>query len=236
MEAMDVSPEWQLTVTDKHYRRYKDRFLKRTLKPSEYAQSKDRVYIPYDCENRLRNEAATIQFLRQATNIPLPEILDTYTKDGCFYLWTKRIDGLDMQELCPEDQSKVIEEVEEHRKALRDLKSNRMGGPSGIVCPPPRILNNAWEFLQWTTKPSKTKDYVFCHNDLSQSNIIVHPQTLKILAIIDWEYGGYFPEWFEAPFYKDPAGSSLQMKKLTDGPLIRAFLLVRSLVSLKTEG
>ena len=43
---------------------------------------------------------------------------------------------------------------------------------------------------------------VFCHNDLSMNNVIVDPDTLKIKAIIDWEYAGFFPPEFESPFYK----------------------------------
>lgn len=43
---------------------------------------------------------------------------------------------------------------------------------------------------------------MFCHNDLSQQNVIVNPESLKILAIIDWEYAGFYPEYFDRPFYK----------------------------------
>jgi len=32
----------------------------------------------------------------------------------------------------------------------------------------------------WALQPSDTDKYVFCHNDLSQQNIIVNPDTLKI--------------------------------------------------------
>ena len=31
---------------------------------------------------------------------------------------------------------------------------------------------------------------------------IVDPDTLKINAIIEWEYGGFWPEWFEQPYWK----------------------------------
>ena len=45
-------------------------------------------------------------------------------------------------------------------------------------------------------------DLVFCHNDLSAHNVIVDPDSLKITAIIDWEYAGFYPSEFEAPFYR----------------------------------
>lgn len=48
----------------------------------------------------------------------------------------------------------------------------------------------------------KQHDLVFCHNDLSMNNVIVDPGTLKIKAIIDWEYAGFYPPEFESPFYQ----------------------------------
>jgi hypothetical protein len=54
----------------------------------------------------------------------------------------------------------------------------------------------------WTLRASESEEFVFCNNNLSQQNIIVNPQSLKILAIIDWEYAGFYPEFFEGPFYK----------------------------------
>jgi Ser/Thr protein kinase RdoA (MazF antagonist) len=51
-------------------------------------------------------------------------------------------------------------------------------------------------------RPSGPDEFVFCHNDLSQQNVIVDPLSLKILAIIDWEYAGFYPEFFDRPFYK----------------------------------
>lgn len=49
----------------------------------------------------------------------------------------------------------------------------------------------------WPRQASDKKEYVFCHNDLSQPNVIVDPETLKIKGIVDWEYAGFWPEWFE---------------------------------------
>ena len=51
-------------------------------------------------------------------------------------------------------------------------------------------------------KRREEKDLVFCHNDLSAHNIIVDPTTLKINAIVDWEYAGFYPREFEGLFYK----------------------------------
>ena len=60
---------------------------------------------------------------------------------------------------------------------------------------------------QWTMKQRQSKDLVFCHNDLSTHNVIVDPETLKIKAIIDWEYAGFFPQEFEGMFFRRPGPS-----------------------------
>jgi aminoglycoside phosphotransferase (APT) family kinase protein len=50
-------------------------------------------------------------------------------------------------------------------------------------------------------------DLVFSHNDLIEANVLVDRETLKIKAIIDWEYAGFYPPEFDRPFYKRPGGS-----------------------------
>lgn len=54
----------------------------------------------------------------------------------------------------------------------------------------------------WKMRERNTHDLVFCHNDLSANNVIVDPDTLKIAAIIDWEYAGFFPPEFESTFFQ----------------------------------
>lgn len=56
-------------------------------------------------------------------------------------------------------------------------------------------------------KPRGKDDLVFCHNDLSANNVIVNPATLKIAAIIDWEYAGFYPPLFESDFFRRPGPS-----------------------------
>lgn len=53
----------------------------------------------------------------------------------------------------------------------------------------------------WPRKVSKERRFVLCHDDLSQHNMVVDPQTLKIRAILDWEYAGFYPGYFEGPFW-----------------------------------
>lgn len=64
---------------------------------------------------------------------------------------------------------------------------------------------------RWKMKTRKEKNLVFCHNDLGCQNILVDPETLKINAIIDWEYSGFFPKEFEGHFFRRP-GASVALK------------------------
>lgn len=41
---------------------------------------------------------------------------------------------------------------------------------------------------------------------------MVHPKTLQILAVVDWEYGGFFPPEHEIPFYESSESSGIQVK------------------------
>ncbi|KAJ6020629.1 hypothetical protein N7540_006133 [Penicillium herquei] len=102
----------------------------------------------------------------------------------------------------PEEQKRLVwPEIDQHLATLREIKSSTLGGSSGLIIPPYRVMDET-ENDDWSQKEVEAPEYIFCHNDLAQQNIIVDPETLKIKAIIDWEYSGFFPSYFEAPFYK----------------------------------
>ncbi|KAI0964904.1 hypothetical protein F4678DRAFT_477010 [Xylaria arbuscula] len=49
----------------------------------------------------------------------------------------------------------------------------------------------------WKTLRLAEPEYVFQHGDLAAHNIIMDPQTLQVMALIDWEYSGFFPPGME---------------------------------------
>ncbi|KAG2415482.1 hypothetical protein HFD88_006673 [Aspergillus terreus] len=150
-----------------------DFFIKRGLRPSEYKTTQPRH--------------ETHPPTRKAT---------TPKRGSNFAFYSTR-----EQHPCSNFKCVVRTEVEQHLATLRRIKSNTIGGPSRIVLPPYRVMRLS-DKNEWPRKVSKDGEYVFCHNDLAQHNIIVGPETLKIRAIIDWEYAGFFPEYFEWPFYE----------------------------------
>jgi hypothetical protein len=73
---------------------------------------------------------------------------------------------------------------------------------------------------QWKMRPHESEDLVFCHNDLSTHNIIVDPETLKVKAIIDWEYAGFYPQEFEGMFFRRPGPSVALEGEVNDEDLL----------------
>ena len=201
-------------------------FTKRSLRPQEFKVGERGVYVPRAGREKLMNEAASLRFIAEKTNIPVPTLLDEFEDDGAYCLVTRYVEGVKMTELTPEQKKIVMEEIEVHRRSLRRLKSATVGGPSGLVIPPHRATTKTKSDI-WILRPSTVDEYIYCHNDLSQQNILVDPATLKIAAIVDWEFAGFYPAYFEMPFYKrlDGApGSAAIRDEVDDTAQIMAFL------------
>ena len=74
-------------------------------------------------------------------------------------------------------------------------------------------------------KPREEEDLVFCHNDFSTHNTIVDPDTLKVNAIIDWEYAGFYPPEFEGMFFRRPGPSVALEGEANDEDLLLDIML-----------
>jgi hypothetical protein len=60
---------------------------------------------------------------------------------------------------------------------------------------------------------------------LGQHNIIVNPETLKINAIINWEFGGFWPKWLERCFWERPGPSVALEGEEDDAERCREWLI-----------
>ncbi|TLS20677.1 uncharacterized protein PpBr36_11011 [Pyricularia pennisetigena] len=223
MEAVGHPASWK--SSERQFDKFSDKFCKRSLRPDEYMIKRNgEPYVPPKGYERLKNEAASLQFIREKTNIPVPEVLEAYDDRGAFVLVTKLLPGVQMCKLSAEQQIKVMEEVEAQIKVLQSIKSSRTGGPTGIVCPPPRATRWFPKGTVWSSTTPKEPDLVFCHCDLSQTNILVDPETLSITGIIDWEFSGFWPDYFEAPYFRDPRPSGAQFVEPADNVEVVDFL------------
>lgn len=64
------------------------------------------------------------------------------------------------------------------------------------------MYHNSFGTHALRNNPQTLLSHVFCHNDLSGHNIILNPETYEIVGIVDWEYAGFFPHWFERELWK----------------------------------
>ena len=168
----------------------------------------------YDIAAHLRNEAAAIAFIRANTNIPVPNVVCSFDDGGRTYLIEDEVPGVSMASLPNDAKAVVMQEVEVHLQTLRGIKGKNMGGFCGVACLPYRVLGvfPRGEAPHVKFQPDLPYDLVLYHNDLSQHNILVDPETLKITAILDWEFAGFYPKDFEGAFYRRP-GASVALKQ-----------------------
>jgi aminoglycoside phosphotransferase (APT) family kinase protein len=127
---------------------------------------------------RLLNEAATLKYIKENTNIPVPQLYACFEDDDAVVLVTEFVKGVGMHELDDAQREIVKKELQGHIETLQNLKSSRIGGPRGIVIPPYRALLKTFR-SEWNLTPFEKDELVFCHNDLSQQNVKVDPETLK---------------------------------------------------------
>ncbi|KAI9749319.1 MAG: COP9 signalosome (CSN) subunit, partial [Chaenotheca gracillima] len=186
-----------------------------------------RVHVPRQGRERLLNEAAAMSFIREHSNIPIPTLHCTFEDDGAIYLVMEYVEGVGMDELDDDQREVVKRELDIHLNTMRSLTSHSVGGPSGLVVPPYRVsLKTSTD--AWDLRISDTEDLVFCHNDLSQQNVIVDPVSLKINAIIDWEYAGFYPDFFERRFFERLGPSVARDGEEDDSEKLLGFLESRS--------
>lgn len=170
-----------------------------------------------------------MQFVQAFTNVPVPRLYYDFEYDGAYYVAVEYVEGVCMSDLNEDQKEAVAREIEIHLLTLHNLKSNKISGPSGIIIPPYRIMEKT-EDEMWNP-PTEDRLYVFCHMDLSQHNVIVDPKTLKIKAIIDLEYCGFWPEQFDLPFYTRLGPSVARNGEIDDTLELLGFLTVSSYCS-----
>jgi aminoglycoside phosphotransferase len=197
--------DWSGATEEKKFRLQGDTFIKSTLHEEEWQCHPEtrRKYEPKIAIERAKNEAANMRYIRKHTNIPVPEVLDEHESDGVYTIVMTRAEGVTIASLTLADREIAIANMEHYFESFHKLKSSRLGGVSGLVCPPHPVLNKvAPEDCHWTQQPAQSDSYVFCHMDAHQENILVDPKTLEISCILDFEFAGFYPQRFDLPLYR----------------------------------
>ena len=168
---------------------------------------------------RITNEVEALHLVSQQTTIPVPRLIDFgIHEDGTRYLVTERINGFPLNDLlekpcpipehtdtpCETCKNKAYSKALEFIRAtvmpqLMNLKS-RQRGICGFVMPPQWLSDASppWKGKgPWKIHELEELEYTFQHGDLAAHNILMDQQTLEVIALIDWEYAGFFPPGME---------------------------------------
>ncbi|KAK5677927.1 hypothetical protein LTS10_009810 [Elasticomyces elasticus] len=193
--SIDEEQQEEWKSAERMYALDKHTFTKRELKPHEQ-------HIGLDDE----------RYIRQHTDIPVPELISYVEEDGIAILKTARItDGSVTMDDCVEiDGAPVVEAVEKQLTeriipTLQKHRSRRLGGlntTEQLILP--WLVKPNYEFRStWRRVPeAEEPDFVLCHNDLGRHNIFINPKTYAITCIIDWEYSGWYPPEWELPLWR----------------------------------
>lgn len=170
---------------------------------------------------RIANEAKALKLVAEQTKIPVPRLIHHGTHpDGSQFLVTERIDGITLNRFAGCSGLEGIAHIsvtadtptcktcleKGYHNALEFIQitvlpqlaalRSKERGLDGFVMPPSWIYSDIqppWIGKKpWKTLPLKDLNYVFTHGDLAAHNIMIDRDTLKVKALIDWEFAGYF--------------------------------------------
>lgn len=172
-------------------------------------------------------EAHAISFIRDHSEIPVPKILNAYSQDGKNYIVMEYIEGDLLKDvsytMAEEELAVIVEELRSYISSMRRLRApegvligsvtqgpaidRRQFGPaSGGPFQSERDFNE-WQLAQlrpgvalasremYADMHKNSNQILFSHGDLAFHNIIVKDGHVK--AIIDWEYAGWYPEYWD---------------------------------------
>ncbi|KAI0435704.1 kinase-like domain-containing protein [Xylaria telfairii] len=169
------------------------------------------------------NEAMVLRFIKANTTIPVPEVFSS----DWDRITMEYIEGKTLQQawsiLTPDQRSDILDQLRGYIAQLRALKGTQLGRLNGqgvvvpsimmrsggpfatlaefhdwLVKPPKRLQSESMYWHQITTQLSAECPIVFTHGDIAARNIIVRDG--KIVALLDWEFGGWYPEYWEYVF------------------------------------
>lgn len=168
-------------------------------------------------------EAEMMIYVKENTNIPVPKVFD-YGKNeqNNNYILMEYIEGDILENvfetLNNDEKDKIINQLKEYIYEMREKTFSNICSINNNPCHELSISNDLFgpfreieEFNNYrinkliiddeeikiyinTNKNIKT-DFILTHNDLGPYNIIVKDN--NIVAILDWELSGYYPEYWE---------------------------------------
>ncbi|KAI0868059.1 kinase-like domain-containing protein [Hypoxylon argillaceum] len=173
------------------------------------------------------NEAMVLRFVKANTTIPVPEVLSSdWDRITMEYIEGQTLQQA-WPVLTPDQRSGILDQLRGYIAQLRALKGTlketqigrlngqgvvvpcilmRSGGPfdtleelhDWLVKPPKGLRSESMYWHQITTHLRTECPVVFTHGDIAARNILVRDG--NIVALLDWEFAGWFPEYWEYVF------------------------------------
>jgi serine/threonine protein kinase len=199
-----------LTHERKYYEYYHEDgsgvIIKRNLTPSEYSIGTDgAISYPINAKERLENEVMAMAYIREhLPEIPVPPVRCSFEDHGRFYIFFDYVEGIKMSELPESKKPLVIEELDRYFAILKTQKSKELRSFVEKICLPRRLhdlLVKQGSYPSLSKISSKAEEFVLCHNDFTQQNVIVDKETFKVKAILGWEYAGFYPAQIDRSYY-----------------------------------
>ncbi|RKP34406.1 kinase-like domain-containing protein, partial [Dimargaris cristalligena] len=180
-------------------------------------------------------EVQAMQFIKEHTTIPVPDIY-SYRIDGSdSIIEMERIAGITLKECIAQNRvttdhiQRIAEQLNDYIHQMRGLQSDVVGPciwtdsdteqalhDPFVPFPTPMPMHEAEAFMmnnllqhresrpptgftQMFSKYLKQHTYTInlTHGDLLPRNIMVDPDTCQITGILDWEFSGFYPEYWE---------------------------------------
>lgn len=169
------------------------------------------------------NEALAMRFIKAHTTIPVPEVISSdWDRITMTYVEGQTLKQA-WPELTPDQRSNIMAQLRDYIAQMRALGGihlgrldgqgvvipcimTRSGGPFGtlaelhewLVRPPMRLPTQSMYWHQITTQLGADYPIVFTHDDIAARNILISEG--RIVALLDWEYAGWYPEYWEYVF------------------------------------
>ncbi|PUU81617.1 kinase-like domain-containing protein, partial [Tuber borchii] len=168
-----------------------------------------------------------IDYIRvQNCNIPVPETYGVLRIGSKVYVFMRHIAGKTLHDIWPaldcEQRIHVSEKLSGILSSLREIEY-APGSPLGwngmvkdwrqhtrvghnicsekefndfLLSNPPNTISRA-ESSRLNALLSASHRIVLSHGDFHPGNIMIDPESLEVAAVIDWEFGGWYPEYWE---------------------------------------
>jgi len=115
---------------ERKYYEFNSVFIRRTLEPHELMYNiRNELVVPHIIKERMMNDVAAIEFVRQNTSIPLPKVLAAFHDNGRYYIIQERVPGVQLAELA---WSQIQDDGRSFRPRLSPGSCCRVGQKNGL--------------------------------------------------------------------------------------------------------